>query len=109
MDAAKKYIIDHKITNEYEVVKILMEQAEKMSNDGEQKKQIVLQAYSELVDARAASPDDRLKALPVVPMSTIITIINAFIYASKTLIAINKETGIFNKVKDWFRKVFKKK
>ena len=83
-----------------------MEHAEKVSHDGEQKQKLVIEAYKDLVDARAASQDDRLKALPVIPIATIITIIEAFVYATKTAIAINKETNLFTKIKEWFKNLF---
>jgi len=108
MDNAKKIIRDKKITDKYEIVKILMESAERLSNNGDEKKELVIKAYTELT-SEAQAGDGRLKLLPVIPIGSIITIIEAFIYATKTVVEINKKTGIFDKIKDFFTNLFKKK
>lgn len=101
MDSAEEEIKKRGVTNEFEIVKILMEQAEKLSKDGEEKKNLVIASYVNLL-----SNDEGERRLKVMSIDTIIVIINAFVYITKTGIEINKRTNFIQKIKDFIKNLF---
>lgn len=100
MDTAVDYIRQQKLTDKFQIIKILMEQAERLSADGPTKKKMVIEAYVKLnsVDANVQ------RTYSMIPLNTIEMIIDALVFASNTAISINKKTGCFAKVKSWFSK-----
>ena len=112
MDNTVAYIQSKGITNEYEIIKLLMEKAEKLSSVGQQKQALVVQSYMKLASDQpknsTASGEPLKVAIPVIPVDTIVSIINAIVYISKTAISINDQTGIVTKMKSCFTSIFKK-
>jgi len=107
MDTAIEDIKKRGITDEFEIVRILMEQAEKQTTDGEKKKDMVVETYVKLL-SQDEKEDGEQKRLKMIPINTIVLIINAFVYITKTGIEINKKTNAWEKVKEFFSKIFKK-
>lgn len=106
MDEAIENLKKKGITNEFEIVKILMERAEQLSHDGEKKKEMVIESYIKLANQQSGDDSDRLKLIPIVPIDTIVLIIEAFIFISKTAVSINEKTGVWLKVKNFFKNLF---
>jgi hypothetical protein len=102
MDSAIAYIRQRNITDKFDVVRILMERAEQLSNDGDEKKKLVMEAYVKLNSEESAG---RYK---LIPLNSIELIIDALVYASKTAISINQSTGCFDKIKGWISKLMNK-
>ena len=88
------------ITDKFQIIQILMEQAERLTARGEQKKNLVLESYMKLNEDGQGE-----QTYSVIPLATIQLIIKSFIYASKTAIHINEQTGCWT----WFTGLFKKK
>jgi hypothetical protein len=98
MDPAIDRIKREQITDKFEMLRILMERAERLSTDGPTKKQMTMEAYVHLV-----SSDKRYQqTYSMIPLATIELIIEALIYASKTAVAVNKKTGCITALKGLF-------
>lgn len=97
MEKAVDYIKRNGITDKFQVVQILMEQAEQLSNDGDKKKELVIQAYTSIVAS------DTGNKFQLVSFASIELIIEALIYASKTVIKINNSTGCLTKFMNLFK------
>lgn len=105
MDGAVQFVVDRNITNHLEILRILMERAEKLSDDGATKKRLVMDAYKQVLHAyskRAAGPG--LQRLGMIPLSTIEAIIEAITYFTKVSISINQTTGCWTKITSWCKK-----
>ncbi len=100
MDAGINYIKANGITDKFDIIRVLMEHAEKLSQDGPTKKRLVMEAYVKLnnMDSQVQ------KTYSMIPLNSIELIIDALVYASQTVIAINKKTGCFAKIKGLFKK-----
>lgn len=102
MQSAIDHIRRQKITNKFDIVKTLMERAERLTSNGEEKKRLVNEAYVNMVNDDA----QRLPQLySTVSLDTINTIVEAFIYVTKTAISVNKSTNCWSA----FTSLFKKK
>lgn len=100
MESAIDYIKRNRVTDKFEIIKILMERAERLSPNGAEKKKMVIEAFVNLNNS-----DSRVeKTYSMIPLNSIELIIDALIFASNTAISINKKTGCFDKVKAWFSK-----
>lgn len=102
MNEVIEYVKLHseEFTSYIEIIKLLMEQAERESVDGLEKLTIVLHAW----DTIKCSPTIAT-GLRHVPTSTVQTVIETIIFATNTTIAVNKSTGCWTS----FIALFKRK
>ena len=100
MITAIQYIQSRNIQDYIQIIKILMEYAEKQTTDGTVKLNLVLDAWNTL----CLAPFYR-EILANVSLTTVNNVIETIIFASKTPIAVNAATGCFSS----FKKLFKRK
>jgi len=96
MSPALKTIKDSNMTNELDIIKVLMERSERTKLDGRAKKDLVVKSYVDLVNGDS-------QKYKMIPLNTIEMVIEALIYASKTAIAINEKTGCISMIKALFK------
>lgn len=99
MDNAVRYIQQNRVTDKFQIVKVLMEAAEKISNDGPTKKHLVLESY-----AKVAAANAHPGTYSAIPITTIELIIDAFIYASKSVMEFNQQTNCWSSFMALFKK-----
>ena len=102
MNEVIQYVNSHSVefTSYLDIIKLLMEQAEKQSLDGAEKLTIVLHAWDIIKNGTSFAID-----LKSVPTSTVQAIIETIVFATKTTIAVNKSTGCWTS----FLALFKRK
>lgn len=98
MEAAINYIQSQNIQDYIKIIKVLMEQAEKLSADGSQKLDLVISAWNEISNLPQFQ-----SLLGNVPLDTVTAVIEAIILATKTSIAVNKSTGCWTSFKALFK------
>src|SRR5690349_3210942 len=100
MESAIQYIKTQNIQDYIQVIKILMEHAEKQSSDGSTKFDMVVSAWRQI----SISPEFR-NIFGGVSVETVSAVIEAIILATKTTVAVNKSAGCWTA----FLSLFKKK
>ena len=83
----------------FDVIKVLMENAEKMSADGEEKLNLVLSSWEILQKSPCFTA-----VLGPVNMETVKIVIETTIFVTKSTVAVNKLTGCWTA----FRAIFKR-
>ncbi len=99
MEQAIQYIKTQNIQDYIQIIKILMETAEKQSGDGTTKLELVMTAWKNI----SASPSYK-NITAGVSLDTVHAVIEAIILATKTSIAVNKTTGCWSAFKNLFKK-----
>jgi len=100
MDSVIQYINNQNVTDYIQIIKLLMEQAEKISADGGEKFNLVVNAWTTISNSPAFA-----NVLGPVSFETVKAVIETIILATKTTIAVNKSTGCWTS----FLSLFKKK
>ena len=100
MDAAIAYVKTQNVQDYVQIIKILMESAEKQSTDGSTKYSMVIDAWKKI----STAPEFK-NILGGVSLETVNGIVEAIILATTTTIAVNKGAGCWKS----FLSIFKKK
>ena len=96
MEQAIVAIRTNRMDKPFDIVKILMEQAECTKATGIEKKRAVLEAYVKL-----STEDGGQQRYNLLPLNNIELIIDSFVYMTKTHIAVNmQDSSLFRQIWD---------